>query len=359
MSTADPTDLDHIDYSAFDVALPTAEISAFREQATAAERAHASRQLLPTALNTRMVVGLLVFFGVTFLVSLVQLYILVITNGRVNSVAIGVPVFFAFLTLASSVQVYKEFADKHWGQRAQLPLFARANGLEFRTISSGPSYPGVIFRQGDSRTMSDRLTSTTGRYFDLGNYEYWLRGQRSRIPVRWGYLALRLDRNLPNMVLIAKENKGLGGSDLPGTFHPGQVLSLEGDFDKYFTLYCPKEYETDALYVFTPDLMALLIDNVQSFDVEIVDDWMFVVVRKPFPPGSVATLQRLFTIIRVVGAKMVSQTKNYHDGQASGSKVVAPSGRRLRTNRSVVRVLITAAVLVVLLAVPIVVLVLR
>ena len=37
-----------------------------------------------------------------------------------------------------------------------------------------------------------------------------------------------------------------------------QVLSLEGDFDRYFTLYCPKEYERDALYVFTPDLMALL-----------------------------------------------------------------------------------------------------
>jgi hypothetical protein len=359
MSTADPTDLDHIDYSAFDAPLPAAEVNAFREKTTAAEQAHAARQQLPTALNRSMVVGLLVVFGVTFLVSLVQLYIVVITNGRVNSVVIAIPVFFAFLTLASSVQVYKEFADKHWARRAQLPQFARDNGLEFRTISSGPGYPGVIFRQGDSRTITDRLTSKTGRYFDLGNYEYWLRGQRSRIPVRWGYLALRLDRNLPNMVLIAKENQGLGGSDLPGTFHPGQALSLEGDFDKYFTLYCPKEYETDALYVFTPDLMALLIDNVQSFDVEIVDDWMFVVVRKPFPPGSVATLQRLFTIVRLVGAKMVSQTKNYHDDQADGANVVAPRGRRLRTNLSVVRVLITAVVLVVLLAIPIVVLILR
>jgi hypothetical protein len=359
MSTAEPTDLDHIDYSAFDTPLPAAEVSAFREKATAAEQALAARQQLPTALNRSMVVGLLVVFGLIFLVSLVQLYVVVITHGRVNSVVIAIPVFFAFLTLASSVQVYKEFADRHWGRRAQLPLFARANGIEYRTISPALPYPGIIFRQGDSRAMSDRLISTTGRFFDVGNLEYWVRSGRSRLAVRWGYLALRLDRNLPNMVLIAKENQGLGGSDLPGTFRPSQVLSLEGDFDKYFTLYCPKEYETDALYVFTPDLMALLIDNVQSFDVEIVDDWMFVVVRKPFPPGSVATLQRLFTIIRVVGAKMVSQTKNYHDDHASDANFVAPRGRRLRTNISAVRVLITAVVLVVMLAVPIVVLILR
>ena len=371
MSTADPTDgpadprpagvldLDHIDYSAFDASLPPAEVSAFREKAMAAEQAHVARQQLPTALSKPMVVGLLVVFGVTFLVSLGQLYIAVATHGRVNSIAIGIPVVFAFLTLASIVQVYKEFADRHWAQRAQLPVFARANGLEYRTISPALPYPGVIFRQGDSRAMSDRLISNTGRYFDLGNLEYWVRSGRSRLAVRWGYLALRLDRNLPNMVLIAKENQGLGGSDLPGTFHPGQVLSLEGDFDKYFTLYCPKEYETDALYVFTPDLMALLIDNVQSFDVEIVDDWMFVVVRKPFPPGSVATLQRLFTIVRLVGAKMVSQTKNYHDDQADAANLVAPRGRRLRTNLSVVRVLITAVVLALLLAVPIIVLILR
>ena len=239
MSTADPTDLDHIDYSAFDAPLPSAQVKAFRDKVITAQQTQTALQQLPTTFSRSMQVGLLVLFGVTFVVSLVQLYVVVATNGRVNSAVIGIPLLFAFLTLAFGVGVSKEFADKHWGQRAQLPPFARANGLEFRTISAAPGYPGVIFRQGDSRSISDRLTSTTGRYFDLGNLEYWLRSGRNRQVVRWGYLALRLDRKLPNMLLIAKENQGLGGSDLPGTFHPGQVLSLEGDFDKYFTLYCP------------------------------------------------------------------------------------------------------------------------
>ncbi|HEX4442811.1 MAG TPA: hypothetical protein VHZ81_04500 [Galbitalea sp.] len=353
-------DLDHIDYSPFDTALPAAEVKAFRDRAVAAGQANAARQQLTTTPNRPMMIGLLVVFGLVFIATLVQLYIAVVSRGNVTPFTIGIPIFFAFLTLASALQVYKEFGDKHWGNRARLPHFAVANGLEFRGLSAGPAYPGVIFRRGDSRTSIDRLTSTTGRYFDLGNFEYWTRTRTSRSVARWGYLALRLDRKLPNMLLIAKKNQGLGGSDLPGTFHPDQVLSLEGDFDKYFTLYCPKQYEADALYVFTPDLMALLIDEAYAFDVEIVDDWMFVVVRKPFSPFA-ATYERLFTIVRTVGAKTLSQTKNYHDARAgaAGANTVASEGRRLRRNISAVRVLIMAVVLAIMLAIPIGLLILR
>ncbi|MEO7546479.1 MAG: hypothetical protein ABIT21_09370 [Terrimesophilobacter sp.] len=76
---------------------------------------------------------------------------------------------------------------------------------------------------------------------------------------------------VPNMILDAKSNNFLW-TNLPQNFSRNQVLSLEGDFDKHFTLYCPKEYEHDALYVFTPDLMTRLIDHAAGYDVELVDD---------------------------------------------------------------------------------------
>ena len=56
-----------------------------------------------------------------------------------------------------------------------------------------------------------------------------------------------------------------------------QRLSLEGGFDRHFQLYCPIGYEADALYLFTPDVMARLLDHVRGFDVEIVDDWLLLV----------------------------------------------------------------------------------
>lgn len=66
-----------------------------------------------------------------------------------------------------------------------------------------------------------------------------------------------------------------------------QRLSLEGDFDRHFALYCPAGSERDALYLFTPDILALLIDRVRGLDVEVVGDRLLltsfddVVTRDP------------------------------------------------------------------------------
>ena len=85
---------------------------------------------------------------------------------------------------------------------------------------------------------------------------------------------------LPHIVLDATSNNGLFGSNLPSTFARSQRLSLEGDFDRYFSMYCPEGYETDALYLFTPDIMARFIDNAAALDVEIVDDWLFLYTKR-------------------------------------------------------------------------------
>ncbi len=70
-----------------------------------------------------------------------------------------------------------------------------------------------------------------------------------------------------------------------GVWERGQRLSLEGDFDRYFHLSCPAGYERDALYLFTPDVMARFVDNASALEVEIVDDWMFL-----YSPDELSTL---------------------------------------------------------------------
>lgn len=148
------------------------------------------------------------------------------------------------------------------------------------------------------------------------------------------------------MILDSRANNGLFGStNLPTYFTNDQVLSLEGDFDQYFTLYCPRQYERDALYVFTPDLMALLIDEAAPFDVEIVDEWMFVYSSKPFDPLSRLTYERLFRIADTVGAKTLRQTKRYKDERVHSfaANIIAPQGRRLKSGVSVGAVVVMVA----------------
>ena len=109
------------------------------------------------------------------------------------------------------------------------------------------------------------------------------------------------------------------------------MLSLEGDFDKYFTLYAPREYERDALYVFTPDLMVLLIDRLASYDLEIVDNRLYTYSHKPFNMLDPETHERLASIVQVVGQKATNQTMRYADDRSTPySDIIASGGVRLR-----------------------------
>ncbi len=232
-------------------------------------------------------------------------------------------------------------------QRLRMTRFATANGLVFERTSPGPSYPGAIFGLGSSRIVTDHFRTPDGRYLDFGNYTYVTGSGKSRTTHRWGFLAMQLDRALPHMLLDSRANNGLfGTTNLPAVFRRDQVLSLEGDFDRHFTLYCPKQYERDALYVLTPDLMALLIDEAAPFDLEIVDEWLFVYSAKPFPLADAATYQRLLRIVTTVGSKALSQTDRYVDERIGvfDANLVAPSGQRLRRGVNWVGVAIIAVV---------------
>jgi hypothetical protein len=230
----------------------------------------------------------------------------------------------------------------------RLDRFAKANGLVFSPADANPQYPGAIFGQGRARSAYEHFRSASDRFLDFGNYRYTTGSGKNSTTHTWGFMALQLDRALPHMVLDSKANNGLFGStNLPATFTKDQVLSLEGDFDNYFTLYCPKQYERDALYVFTPDLMALCIDNAAPFDIEIVDKWMFVYSAAPFDMSTAPIYQRLFGIVDTVGAKTLSQTDHYADERVANftANVVAPQGARLKRGVSVGAIVIGVVVI--------------
>jgi len=265
-------------------------------------------------------------------------------NASLSFFIIPVIILIAVIVFAV-ITVRNLLSNGTWELWFKLDTFARANGLVFSPASAAPSYAGAIFGLGSNRQKLNSLFSVEGRSIDMGNYRYVTKSGKSSTTHNWGYLALRLDRKLPHMVLDSRANNGIfGGTNLPAFFAKNQVLSLEGDFNKHFTLYCPKQYERDALYVFTPDLMALLIDEAAPFDVEIVDDWMFVYSPKPFVSGDPHVYQRLFRIIDTVGAKTLSQTDRYADERIGDPAVnlVAPSGQRLKSGISVTTIAVVA-----------------
>lgn len=227
----------------------------------------------------------------------------------------------------------------------RLSEFAERNKLRFLSNHDDPTLPGMIFSLGYGRKLLNWFRSEDGR-FAVGNYRYETGSGKSHQTHNWGYLAIPLKRNVPNMVLDAKGNNvgifGLRLSNLPVTFSKDQTLSLEGDFNDHFTLYAPKEYERDALYIFTPDFMAQLIDQTARYDVELVDNTMFIYSSSTFDLLQQSTWERLMKIVETVGEEAADQTHQYVDERApsSASNIVAMPGRRLKQGAPIIVVVV-------------------
>ena len=192
-----------------------------------------------------------------------------------------------------------------------LEAFAAANGLQYAENSPGPDYPSAIFHAGIDVTVQQHYRPLAGQFFDIGNLRYYVGvpGLDYHSQHR-GFIAIHLPSALPHMFLDATGNNRFGRTGLPVEFDSGQVLELEGNFNDTFTLYARAGFEADALYIFTPDLMALVLDQTASFDVEIANDWMFVFSRERFDLADAQLMSRLLGIVEVVGAKARKQATN-------------------------------------------------
>ncbi|MGB3023697.1 MAG: hypothetical protein WBB39_02715 [Candidatus Saccharimonadales bacterium] len=213
--------------------------------------------------------------------------------------------------------------------------FAAENSLELLTDVKQPRYRGSLFNQGYDRLIENayRFVTSVGDV-EIGRYNYTGKRDRNGFLHVLCYARIDLPRHLPHMLLDSKKNNLLRyWSAAAADMTKDQVLHLEGNFDNYFTLYAPKEYERDALYVFTPDVMAALIDTVPYADVELVDGHLMIYATKMKNVTSEKNVAALLHIAEVIGKRVGHQADYYADERVSdrATNTIAPKGKRLRT----------------------------
>lgn len=284
---------------------------------------------VPTGGAAKLVVGIiaglvfLVVFGSTF-VSIIGSFLSIGLSGGAgggSGIFTIVPIIMlvavagiAAVAVTAIVRAARGSGGERWWR---LDRFAQANGMTWYPSAPNPSLPGMIFGQGSAREATDVLRGTAPRFVEFGNYRYTTGSGKNRTTHRWGYVAVKLSSPLPHIVLDATSNNSLFGSNLPASFDRDQRLSLEGDFDRHFALYCPQGYERDALYLFTPDVMARFIDSAAALDVEIVDDWMFFYGKRDFATLDPATWAWLFGAVAAVLDKF-AQWERWRDDRLTG-----------------------------------------
>ena len=197
---------------------------------------------------------------------------------------------------------------------------ADEGGYDYRPQVVNPPVSGLLFANTNHVVMSDVVDATaTATPFVFGTLS--ARGGRVRDAK---LVMIVLPRPVPNMVLLSTGEAVLSKAGV--ALDEGQRLALEGDFDTTFTLYCPREYETDALYIFTPDLMARLVDSAAGCDIEFVDNRVLIYA----PPAAFATKAALSVVpelVRFLESKLRRQTHRYQDDRRDNASVSDPFRR--------------------------------
>lgn len=227
--------------------------------------------------------------------------------------------------------------------------FATANGMEYRATMSTGKRSGIVFDHGYSRGLANVLISGKHGFDEIGTFTYETNESDASTMRSLGYVRIKLPRRLPHMVLDSKSNNYLVGhlSNLPEALTKNQRISLEGDFDRYFTLYAPAEYEVDAFYVFTPDVMQALISAAYRYDCEVINDDFYLFTKSHIAIHKQTVMQEIVAISRVLRQEVVGQSRNYSDervGNFSENRV-APMGRHLKTRMTARSVIMAAFVI--------------
>ncbi|SIO00828.1 hypothetical protein SAMN05443544_2181 [Agromyces cerinus subsp. cerinus] len=223
-------------------------------------------------------------------------------------------------------------------------MFCDERGYRFRDRIVNLPVSGLLFRSSKNVVMTgvvDALDAAAPFIFAGVS----ARGRRLR---GLKLIMLPLPRPVPNMVLLSATGNVL--KHLGIALKESQRLTVEGTFQSVFTLYCPAEYERDALYVFTPDLMGRLMDAAAGCDMEIVDDRVLI-YAPPHAFSKPGQLDALPGLAQYLHEKFERQTRRYRDerrtdealddpfrrAQVTTSRgteerhLVGASGRRLRT----------------------------
>jgi hypothetical protein len=121
---------------------------------------------------------------------------------------------------------------------------------------------------------------------------------------------LKLAKPVPNMVINPRQ-----GLKIPTYNFVAQTLSTEGG-NNYFNIFVSPDYGRDALYLFTPDVLAVMDKYGQNFAYRLKDDEMEI-----FAPGGVMNdtkaLQFMIVLATLLAKQFDQQAVRYKDENAT------------------------------------------
>jgi hypothetical protein len=235
-------------------------------------------------------------------------------------------------------------------RRVKVAAFAWQNGWAYADVLEHTRRPGAAFaRVVRGRERSVVACDDPRMPFELGVHHSVARGQQGATVQRpFAFLELPLPSSVPHIVLANRRR-----SIVPtlGMGRGAARMDLEGDFAKTFRLIVPEGYQQDALYIFTPDLMARVLDLGSGAEIELVSDRLYVYLPAGTRFDRADTMSAALILAEEFHRRFTARTELYRDDAAGAIAAKAGVAVGLRGQRlggrgvSILAVAGTAAVL--------------
>ncbi|MDO8604553.1 MAG: hypothetical protein Q7K40_04145 [bacterium] len=153
---------------------------------------------------------------------------------------------------------WKQVAEKNcWQYKGELDEFTER---------------GIMFQQGKGRRIYHLIEGDVdGSEFRMFHYQFSVGEGKSETTYWYTVFAFKFDGSFPHIYLNNRHNSY--------NISIGENLPMPSEFEKQFLLSTPRKYETEALEIFTPDILTKLLDGSFTHDVEFVDHELMMFVE--------------------------------------------------------------------------------
>ena len=193
------------------------------------------------------------------------------------------------------------------------------------TQGSGPPEPlrGVIGSIGDRRTVFEHAAGTYGSYgvrLVTQTVDYKPESTNRGYSRSYRVLELTARQNFYHVFIDSKGNDQSVVSTamhiLSRSVRGNPTLSVEGDVHKSFTIYVPKGDNYKSLVTLTPNKLLALRDYGTKFDVEFVDNKIYLISRNKIKnvQDVLAYQTSAFAVLQNIGVD-VTRTRQDIDGK--------------------------------------------
>ncbi len=200
-------------------------------------------------------------------------------------------------------------------RRVKIAAFAWQNGWAYADTLERTRRPGAAFaRVVHGRERAVIACDDARMPFELGMHHSVSRGQeRATIQRPFAFIELPLPASVPHIVLANRKR-----SIIPtlGLGRGAARMDLEGDFAKTFRLIVPEGYQRDALYIFTPDLMARVLDLGSGAEIELVSDRLYVYLPARTRFDRAETMAAALVLAEEFHRRFAARTELYGDDNA-------------------------------------------